>query len=52
MFELSLWCVAVGAFFGALWVLAILMRVVFPHDPPPLVDGETVASRLGKLHWE
>ena len=52
MFELSLWCLAVGGFFGLLYVVARVIEAIFPHDPPPLADGETIASRLGKLHWE
>ncbi len=37
-----------------LYLIACLKRLVdalFPHDPPPLQDGESISSRLGKLHW-
>ncbi len=51
MLELAIWCLAVSVFFSLLWLLAVLIGYVFPHDPPPLKDGETVGSRLGKLHW-
>jgi hypothetical protein len=32
--------------------LGSLVYAVFPHDPPPIQDGESIASRLGKLHWD
>jgi len=35
---------------AVLWMLQIV-KAVFPHDPPPLQDGESIASHLGKLHW-
>ena len=38
-----------------LYLIVLLKRLaylVFPHDPPPIQDGETIASRLGKLHWD
>jgi hypothetical protein len=44
-FGLGLCCL-----FAILFMLAIVQRVL-PHDPPPLQDGESIASRLGKLHW-
>ncbi len=50
MAMLAIWMVSVGAFFGLLWFLAVIMSAVFPHDPPFREDDSTV-HRLRRLHW-
>jgi len=37
-----------------LFLIALLKQLVyqlFPQEPPPLRDGESISSRVGKLRW-
>lgn len=40
-----------GALMLALGLLCKLAEWWQARSKPPLVDGESIASRLGKLHW-
>jgi len=56
-FEVSAFAITLGTVGLALCALVLIglmlamVSAVLPHDPPPLQDGESIASRLGKLHW-
>lgn len=52
---IALFAGTVGLALGLLVVGVLMLRVVqrvLPHDPPPLEDGESIASRIRGLRWD
>ena len=46
--------IPVGLALLCLFLIAVMLHIVsrvLPHDPPPIQDGESISSRIGKLHW-